>query len=302
MNMQVSVRDAAQSALGFAVSQQSHVESEVLKRKYPTIRYAELIPVDTSANPFAASVTHFSQDSVGKAKFINGKADDIPLVNILREKFEQGVNMAGIGYGFSVEEIGQAQMMGMNLSNEGAMAANLAFQQLVDEVAFIGNTDLGVEGLLNHTGITSTAAAQTFAAATPQQVLETINTVLTGIMTSTNGVEMADTVLLPLTQYGDIATRQLAPESDRTVLDFIQAKNVYTMMTGQPLTIIGTHRLTDKMVAYRRDPSVVKMHMPMPLRFLAPQLSGLQIEVPGMFRFAPINIRTPGAIRYVSGI
>lgn len=297
-----NMQDAAQAALGFAISQQSHVETGVLKRKYPAIRYSELIPVDTSANPFAASVTHFSQDSVGKAKFINGKGDDIPLANVLRQKFEQGVNMAGIGYSFSVEEIGQAQMLGQSLSADGAEAANLAYQQLVDEVAFNGDADLGVQGLLNHTGITSTAAAATFAAGTPQDILSEINGQLTAIMTSTQGIEMADTLLMPITQYGDIATRQIAPESTMTVLEFVKASNVYTAMTGQQLTIVATHRLTDKMVAYRRDPSVVKMHMPMPLRFLAPQMNNLQINVPGMFRFAPINIRTPAAISYKTGI
>lgn len=302
MTMQVNPRDAAQAALAFAVSQQSHIETGVLKRKYPAIRYAELIPVDTSANPFAASVTHFSQDSVGKAKFMNGKADDIPLVDVLRQKFEAGVNDAGIGYSFSVTEIGQAQMMGQNLSADGAEAANMAFQQLVDEVAFVGDTQLGVQGLLNTTGITTAAAAKTFAASTPQEILAEVNGTLTSIMTATNGVEMADTLLLPLAQYGDIATRQISADSSMTVLQFIQQSNVYTAMTGQPLTIVATHRLTGKMVAYKRDPSVVKMHMPMPLRFLAPQPVGLQINVPGMFRFAPINIRTPGAIRYKTGL
>lgn len=291
-----------QAALGFAIKQQSHVETEVLQRKYPTIRYAEMIPVDTSANPFAASVTHFAQDSVGQAKFMNGKGDDVPMVNLLRQKFEQGVNMAGIGYTFSLEEIGQAQMLNQNLSSDGAEAANKAYQQLVDEVAFVGNADLGIEGLFNMTGITSSAAAATFAAGSPQDILTTINGTLTAIMTSTKGIEMADTIVLPLTQYGDIATRQLAPESDSTVMDFIQRKNVYTMMTGQALNIVGSHRLTGTMVVYRRDPSVVKMHMPMPLRFLPPQANGLQINVPGMFRFAPINIRTPSAMRYVTGV
>lgn len=302
MNIQVNVRDAAQSALGFAIKQQSHVETDVLKRKYPAIRYAELIPVDTSANPFAASVTHFSQDSVGKAKFMSGKGDDVPLVNLLRQKFEAGVNMAGIGYGFSVEEIGQAQMMGMNLSSDGAEAATLAFNQLVDEVAFIGSTDLGVQGLLNTTGITTAAAAKTFAASTPQEILAEVNGMLTGIWEATKGVELADTLMLPITQYGDITTRQLSADNTMTILEYIQKSNIYTAQTGQPLTIVATHRLTNKMVAYRRDPSVVKMHMPMPLRFLAPQMVNLQINVPGMFRFAPVNIRIPAAIRYKTGI
>lgn len=291
-----------QAALGFVVSQRTHIEAEVLRKPYPAIRYAEMIPIDTSANPFAASVTHFSQDSVGKAKFVNGKGDDIPLVNLTRQKFEQGVNMAGIGYSFSLEEIGAAQQLGQNLSGDGAEAARMAYEQLVDEVAFVGDTSLGIEGLYNMTGITSAAAGATFAASTPQAILAIINNALTGIFSSTLGIEMADTIVLPLAEYGRIATTQLAPESDVTVLDFVRRANVYTNQTGQPLTIVGDRRLTTTMVVYRRDPQVLKMHMPMPLQFIAPQAVNLEIKVLGMFRFAPVNIRRPGAVRYITGV
>ena len=299
--MNTQIMDAP-AALGFVVSQRSHIETEVLKKPYPAIRYAELIPVDTSANPFAASVTFFSQDDVGRAKFINGKGDDIPLVNITGSKFEQTVNMAGVGYSFSLEEIGAAQMMGSNLSSDGADAARLAYEQFVDDVAFVGDTTIGVEGLYNTTGITSVAADATFAASTPQAVLEIINTALTGIMTATQGIEMADTVALPLAAYGDVATRQIAPESSMTILQFIQQANVYTAMTGRPLTIVGDRRLTTKMVSYRRDPGVLKLPMPMPLQFIPPQMVNLEVKVLGMFRFAPVNIRRPGAVRYTTGV
>jgi hypothetical protein len=291
-----------QAALGFVVSQRSHIETEVLRKPYPAIRYAEMVPIDTSANPFAASVTHFSQDSVGKAKFVNGKGDDIPLVNVNRQKFEQGVNMAGIGYSFSLEEIGAAQQLNQSLSSDGADAARMAYEQLVDEVAFVGDTQLGIEGLYNMTGITSAAAGATFAASTAQEILAIINTALSGIMTSTLGIELADTIVLPLGEYARIATKQLAPESDTTVLDFVSRANVYTTQTGQPLRIVGDRRLTTKMVVYRRDPSVLKMHMPMPLQFIAPQAVNLEVKVLGMFRFAPVNIRRPGAVRYITGV
>lgn len=292
----------APAALGFVVSQRSHIETEVLKKPYPMIRYAELIPVDTSANPFVQSVTFFAQDAVGRAKFINGKGDDVPLVNIGGSKFEQTVNMAGVGYSFSLEEIGAAQMMGVNLSSAGADAARLAYEQFVDEVAFVGDATLGVQGLYNMTGITTVAAGATFAASTPQAILAIINTALSGILTSTQGIEMANTIALPLGAYSDIATRQIAPESSMTILQFVQQANVYTAMTGQPLKIVGDRRLTTQMVSYSRDPGVLKMHMPMPLQFIPPQMVNLEVKVLGMFRFAPINIRRPGAVRYTSGV
>ena len=290
----------AQAALGFVVSQQTHIETQVLNVPYPAIRYAEMVPVDTSANEFAASVTFFTQDQVGKAKLINTRGDDIPLANIMRTKFEMGVLDAGIGYEFSVTEIGQAQMMGRSLPTDGAAAASLAFQQLVDEMTLAGAE--GVEGLFNTTGIASSAAAATFAVGTAAQTMATINTALTAVLTSSQGIEMADTIILPLDGYALIATKQIDPTHDRTILDYIKAANVYTTMTGQPLTIMADRRLSGKMVVYRRSPEVLKLHMPMPLRFLPPQLINLSIRVPGMFRFAPLSIRRPGAVRYVTGI
>jgi hypothetical protein len=291
-----------QAALGFVTHQRTHIETEVLKKPYPAIRYAEMIPVDTSANPFALSVTHFAQDSVGKAKFMNGKGDDVPLVNIKGSKFEQTVNMAGVGYSFSLEEIGAAQQLGTNLSSDGAEAARMAYEQFVDEVAFVGDAALGIEGLYNMTGITSSAAGATFAASTPDAILAIINNALTGIFTSTQGIELADTIVLPLAEFSRIATVRLADGSDTTILDFIRRANIYTVQTGQPLNIFADRRLTNRMVVYRRDPQVLKMHMPMPLRFIAPQAVNLEVKVLGMFRFAPVNIRRPGAVRYVTGI
>lgn len=290
----------AQSALSFTISQASYIESQVLNVPYPEIRYAQMIPVDTSAPEFSASVTFFSQDNVGRAKLMNGKADDVPFVNLIRTKFEQGVLDAGIGYEFSLTEIGQAMMLGRSLGTEGASAARLAYEQLVDGVALAG--DSGYEGLYNTTGITSTAAAAAWAGATAAQILADVNAVLSRIVAATGGIDVPNTLVLPLAQYSLIAGKQIDATSSMTIMEYVQKSNVYTAMTGQPLTIIADVRLSAKAVAYKRDPAVLKLHMPMALRFLPPQLVGLKVQVPAMFRFAPLNIRRPKAIQYVSGL
>lgn len=300
MNMQVQITD--QAALGFVTHQRTHIEAEVLKKPFPAIRYAQMIPVDTSADKFAASVTFFTQDAVGKAKFVNTKGDDIPLVNLTGAKFEQTINDGAIGYSFSLTEIGAAMRLGQNLNADGANAANMGFQQLVDEVAFTGNSQLGVEGLYNTTGIDLIAATATFAASSPQVILRIINDAITQIWDESKSIELADTIVLPLTEYAYIATTQISDDNPMTILEFIQKSNIYTVRTKQPLNIEADHRLTGKMVVYRKDPEVLKLHMPMPLEFIAPQLQGINVNVYGMFRFAPVNIRRPGAIRYVTGI
>ena len=58
-----------------------------------------------------------------------------------------------------------------------------------------------------------------------------------------------------------------------------------------------------RMVAYRRSPEVVKMHIPMPFRFLpAWQTGPLRFDVPGIFRVGGVDIRRPKAVRYLDGI
>lgn len=290
----------AQAALSFVTSQATSIEAQVFSVPYPEIRYAQMIPVDTSAAEFSASVTFFTQDIVGKARLLNGSSDDIPLANLVRTKFEQSILDAGIGYEFSLTEIGQAQMMGRSLGTEGAAAARLAYEQLVDAVALVG--DSGYEGLYATTGITSTAAAAAWAGATAAQILNDVNQVISRIYAATGGIHVPNTIVLPLAQYSLISGKQIDATNQTTILDFIRRSNVYTSMTGQPLDIFADVRLTNKMVCYKRDPQVLKLHMPMPLRFIAPQLVNLNVRVPGMFRFAPVSIRQPKAIQYVSGL
>ncbi len=58
-----------------------------------------------------------------------------------------------------------------------------------------------------------------------------------------------------------------------------------------------------RMVAYRRNPQVLKLHIPMPHRFLPVYQDGpLNFVVPGVFRLGGLDIRRPKEIRYGDGI
>jgi hypothetical protein len=56
-------------------------------------------------------------------------------------------------------------------------------------------------------------------------------------------------------------------------------------------------------VAYKRDPRVLKLHLPMRHRFLPVWQTGpITFDVPGIFRTGGTEIRRPGAVRYFDGI
>jgi hypothetical protein len=295
----MDVNDAAN--LGFVVQQQAHIEAQVLERKYPAITYMNDVPVDTSANPFAKTITFFSVDKVGTAKVVNGHGDDIPLANIDLAKFDAPVHLAAIGYSFSLEEVGQAQMLGMNLDAMGADAARFAYEKFVDAAVYNGTGLPNTTGLYNSAAVTPVAATGLFSALTPDQVLTNLNTLIGGAYSTTLGIEMVNTVRLPLAVFTDLTTRRI-PDTNMTVMQFLREANVYTAQTGLPLDIKGDFRLTTRAVAWMKDPEVLKLHLPMPLRFLPIQPRNIEYYVPAMFRMAGLDIRRPAAVRYLDGV
>jgi len=307
----------AQAALSFLLSQTSHIESQVWAKKYPDLTYAEDVPIDNSASPWIKSVTYFSSDKVGKAALMHGRGTDFPMVDIDRQKFETEVVMAGIGYDYSLEELAQALMVTprVNLTADKASAARRAYEEFCDSVAYTGGGVNDWTGLLNYAGITPTdvadgagAADTTWETKTADEILKDINETLTGIWTASNTIELADTILLPLTSYAHISQKRLDSTMTITVLEYVQRANVYTMQTGKPLRIRARRELetagvgsptSKRMIAYKRDPEVLKMHIPMPFRFLpAFQASPMVFQVPGIFRLGGLDIRRPGAVRY----
>ena len=295
----------APAALGFVLSQRTSLEREVLARPYPEIKYASRVPVDTTANPFAASVTFFTRDAVGKAKFINGKGDDIPYANTTNSKFEETIRTAGIGASWSLEEIGAADQLTKagfptNLATDELDAARMGYERLVDDVVHIGDTGIGVEGLLNTTGITNIAAGATWALSTPAAIVKQIVDAFSAIRAETLGMEAADTLLLPIAQHSRIVTTAYGVEGGLTIEQYLQ--KALTALMGKPVTIDSDYRLTNKAVIYKRAPDALKLHMPMPLRFIAPQMVNFEVKTLGMFRFSSLNIRKPKTMRYVAGI
>lgn len=313
----MNFNDAAQQALSFLVQQAAHIEPQVYEIQYPDIQYPNLVPIDMSANEWSKTVTFFSSDKVGKAEWFHHEANDVPRADTLREKFEHAIDMAAIGYGYTLEELGQAMLVpNTNLTIDRAAAARRAYEEFVDNLVLNGDADKNMDGLLDYTGITSSIATadgtgnvSEWSAKTGDQILRDVNDVITGAYTDSLTVEICDTVLLPVSAFTLIATKRM-PDIDKTVLRFLREDNTYTAITGRPLNIRAVRGLEDagdsstgRLVAYRNDMNVLKLHLPMPHRFLPVWQTGpIRFDVPGIFRTGGLEIRRPGAVRYLDGI
>lgn len=306
----------AQAALGFLISQLAIIEPGVYKTRYPAIQYRDLIPIVTQGNEWAKSVTFFSMDQVGQAAWFSHRATDMPLADVLRDIHETGIYMSAIGYDYTIEELGQAMMIpGTNLESDKADAARLAAENFCDDVGLRGDSTKAMEGLYNSSAVTPHDAADIgggvteWTGKTADEISADINDALTGVYVDSKGIETANTILLPLAEYARIANTRLANLS-MTLLQFILQNNSLSAQTGEQLMIRAVRGLetagdggTQRMVVYRRDPQVVRFHMPMPHRFEEVWRTGpLIYTVPGIMRIGGTEIRRPGAVRYVDGI
>lgn len=305
----------AQEALGFLVSQTAYIESEVYETQYPDIQFRNLVPVDNSAPDWVKTITYFSTDKVGKAEWFHASAKDIPLADVNRNKSETTVEMAAIGYGYTLEEISWALMVGMRLDADRAKAADRAAEEFLEQLALYGDSAKNIKGLTNATGVTIVdAPAGTGGASwltkTADEVMLDVNTLLTGVYTESLTVEVADTLLVPPAVLLHMANKRIGPDTSATLLAFLRQNNSYTAITGKPLNIRGVRGLetagagsSGRAIAYRNAPDVVKFHEPMPHRFIEPWRTGpLYYAVPGIMRVGSTEIRKPKAFRYMDDI
>ncbi|HBT01640.1 MAG TPA: hypothetical protein DEB47_17690 [Citreicella sp.] len=307
----------AQNALGFLMPAFYNVEQTVYQTKYPSFDYSALMPVITEGSEWAQGVTFRSSDAAGKAEFLSGKGFDMPYADVSQTQFLKGFEMAGIGYEWSLEEIQQAALAGRQLGTEKADAAKRIAEQLLWNIAMTGSTEKNWTGLINDANVPAadvagngTGSATFWAAKTPDQILADINAGLTGVFTTTQETEMADTVLMPTALYQSLASTPRSANSDTTILSYLLQNNAYTAETGQPLLVRGLRSLATadaggdgRVVIYRRAPDVLRFHLPMPHRFLPPfQKSSMTWEVAGIMRTGGVEIRLPKAMVYLDGV
>ena len=322
MRLPVNFLDA-QQAIGFLLPQFYNMEKTIYKKKYPSYDYASFIPVETAGSPWARGVMFRSSDIAGQMQWLAAKGFDMPYADVTRDQALKAFEMAGIGYERNTEEMEVAALEGRDLGSEKADAARRIAEMGLFNIGMTGRmqgtayNEKNWTGLINDANVPTayvandgTGPSRLWSAKTPNLILRDINAGLSGIATTTLETEYADTLLLPRARRDYLATTRISDYSETTIFDYITQHNVYTAETGKPLMIRSLRVLdtagqsnTARMVFYRRDPEVLKFHLPMPHRFLPPfQKGSMTWEIAGILRTGGVEIRLPKAMSYLDGI
>lgn len=260
------------------------VKSKSYDKKYPELKARRLIPVSMEAGEGAETIKYEQYDMVGMAKIIASYADDLPRADVKGKEFVSVVRTLGDSYGFSRQEIRAAKMAGKNLEQRRANAAKRAMLQLENSIAFFGDSNHNLGGLINAANISTvvipadgTGASALWVNKSADQILRDMNLVANFIIENTKGVELPDTMLLPIEQYNLAATKRIGVDSNMTVLKYFLETSPYIKAVEWVNELDGAGTLgVDVIMAYRRDPDALTLEVPMDFTQLEPESRNLE--------------------------
>lgn len=309
------------AAMGFLVQQAAHIEQRVYDKKYPQLKYNELVPLDDSAPDWVEVVMFQTTDARGDLQFFGPNSTDVPTVDIAMGQGWHGIKTAALGYTYTLEEIGRAQLYGENLDARRATAVRDITEQGLNKTYLLGR---GVgEGLYTSETVTAEMAQATlkelvadiptngtqpiidlFAHAYNQVYLENTNTVWrpTDFVLPPDQMQLLQRTLLSTHNASNYTLLMFLRENfkDMNFTDDI-------LLKGKLLNENGVQENPgiddDRLVTYCKDMEVVKGHDVMPIQFLAPATAdNINFKVPAIVRTGGTEWRIPKAAHYVDGV
>lgn len=299
----------------FFERQLESVESRLYEKKLRELKFRRLIPVSTRDGPGAAQITYYLYTKFGAAKIIANPTDDLPRVDVASERHVAEVRVVGDAFGYSTQELRNAQYSNVPLETFRASAARRAINELMSDIAWNGDSTYNLLGFLDNPNVSDTQVAQAAGGGnsrvwgvdkTPLEIVADIGDRITQINTDTKEVHQPDTCLLPIDKLQYIRRTPMSetfPQMTiaRWLMDPENGFGLTTLEALPELTGSGTGS-TDQGLLYERDPEVLELRIPMEMQTLPPERRNLQFHVPVEAEIAGVVIRYPLACAKLYGI
>ena len=288
------------------------IEARIYDVKLTELKYRTYIPVSNRDNPGAETITYRMMTKVGMAIVISDYADDIPRADVFGEEFTQKVRSVGASIGFSMQEIRAASFAGKPLDTSKADAARRAVREKESDIAWNGDVKFGLVGFLDNENLPFIATPTgvggfLWSQKTPDEILNDIRLMTSGIREQSKGIHNGNTLLLPIEQYDIIAQTPRSSTSDLTILEFVtKPGNSFGLATIDWLPtelkdrFIGETK--DGALMYERDPEVLEQRIPMELITYPIEIRGLENIINMEARNGGVVVRYPLAVTIMTGI
>lgn len=283
-----------------------YVKKKVYDTIYPQLMGRQLIPVSNEAPEGAESITYEQLDQFGAAQMIANYADDLSLIEVLKDDVTVKVKGFGAAYQYSVIDLKRAAMAGTNLNTNKATATRRAFEIKVEDFAAQGLASHGMTGLANNPNVTLvTPTTGSFAGATAAQIGADLDKLCLAVANATKNMFPPRTIATSIPLYNILATKVVSTTGDtnRTILQDYIARSpwVKEIVPWDKLGTADAAGTGPRIVAYTKDPEILSLEIPLDYEQLPPQAKNLAFVVNTHGRCAGVLIPIPIAIGYMDG-
>lgn len=316
INVPAEFRDA-DGGIAFYISQLAQIEQTIYATPYADITYLQDIPVVSGIPEHANHWVYRSYDGRGMGAFIGANASDLPRVAQSAKLHTVPLNYGGIECHYSLDELRTTASQNMPIDTMQQQLAYRAYEEHCQKVAYFGDPELGMGGLLSNKNVTVTKATVDYKTATGQELFNMLNDPLFDIIKLSKNYHMPNTVRVFPDLWKRMNGTLMTGYSDTTVMEFFKTNNAYTLMTGQEIDIQVRFQLTaaelkaggvtnaesgeqkDRVLIYEKNDRNLGVAKPIPFRMLAPQNKGLAITVPAEYKVSGVEIRYPLSAIYL---
>ncbi len=311
--------DSEDAASVFFARELDYVKAQSYDVEYPELTALKIFPITSEADEGAETITYYTYDKQGLAKIIDNYSTDLPRVDVDGKPTTAKIKSIGDSYGYSAQEMRASRLAGKSLDSRKAEAARFAIDNTTNMVAWAGDAESGLMGVLSSgqniplftipTGATSSKTKWTEK--TADEILADVNGMAKAVAKVTKNVERPDTLCVPAEVYMDIATRRI-PDTDTTVLSFILAHSPYIKDVVNAAELdadsIGTNPYAaaenGQGVAFlfTKDKKKLSLENPMPFIQYPVQSKNLEIIVPCEARTAGVIVYYPLSAMIAVGV
>lgn len=299
--------DAVQTA--FFTRQLEEIDSQLYEVKLADLEARQLVDVKP-INPGAESHTYRQFDKRGVAKIMANYVSGSPRVDVDGKEYTATLKSVRNSFGYSIQEIRNAQFAGLPLDAMKAMAARRAIDEKLNAIALTGDAEFGLLGLFNQANAQTytvpadgTGASALWANKTADLILRDMFGIVDQIPANTNEVEKPKRLLMPYSRFRLINSKRMGSgDGTLTVLTFFKTQRPDIEVRGALLLDTAGAGGTARMVAYDPSPINVQWAVAVPFESFPPQLSGMEYVIECHARAGGVFMRYPLTMAYGDGI
>jgi len=214
--------------------------------------------------------------------------------------------------GWTLPELESAQKLGRPVDQQKFTGMQLKYQMDIDEQVYIGDSALGLTGLVNGAPVTNIANATngdwSNPATTPDEIVADVNELLYSAWNASAFAVCPADLLLPPLKFGTLVSRKVSDAGNISVLEYLRQNSLSNSINGRPLNVQPLKWLTgrgvanaDRMVAYTNENSRVRFPL-VPLQRTPIEYRDLRQLTTYFGRLGAVEFVYPETVAYRDGI